>query len=404
MINVITTGKIPVFSWANDLEEGTLKQLWNLANLPFAFHHVCVMADGHLGYGMPIGGVMATKDVIVPNAVGADIGCGMRAMRTNLQVLTDEDVRRLVGGSKDYHGGIKSLIPMGRDKQSKPQEWKGFDRAPDLLPIQLELQNARKQLGTLGSGNHFIEIQQGSDGFIWIMIHSGSRHLGYAVAKRYNAIAQKECLRWYSDVPSFEGEDGLAFFPIQTRYGHEYREAMEYSLDFAKANRALMMERVREAFVTVMGDQVEFFEEFDVHHNYARYENHYGRNVMIHRKGATSAKVGELGIIPGSQRTNSYIVEGLGNPKSFMSCSHGAGRKMSRNAAKKTLVLKDEIALMDLQDIQHDMRTIEDLEEAGGAYKDISEVMDNQADLVKIKVKLTPIRPLKGLSTKGRHR
>jgi tRNA-splicing ligase RtcB len=253
------------------------------------------------------------------------------------------------------------------------------------------LGKAKYQLGTLGGGNHFIEIQKGDDGYIWIMLHSGSRNFGLKIANVYHKKASALCSKWYSYLP----DKDLAFLPIDTPEAKEYLEAMDYALSFAKENRYLMMNNIKTCFRDVISN-IAYGDLTDVHHNYANMENHFGTNVMVHRKGATSAKLGEKGIIPGSQGTASYIVEGLGNPQSFMSCSHGAGRKMGRKQASRELNLKNEIEKLDAQGIIHSIRTKDDLDEASGAYKDIDVVMRNQEDLVKILVKLKPIAVIKG--------
>jgi len=242
----------------------------------------------------------------------------------------------------------------------------------------------------LGGGNHFIEIQKGSDGHIWIMIHSGSRNLGFKVANHYNKLAVELNEKWHSSVPkSWE----LAFLPVDSEEGQAYIKEMQYCVDFALANRELMMGRVKLEFVDQYGPQVDFEPMINIAHNYASLENHLGQNVWVHRKGATKATEGLVGIIPGSQGTKSYIVEGLGNPESFMSCSHGAGRKMGRRQAKENLDLKKEQEK--LKGIIHSVRSANDLDEAPGSYKNIETVMENQKDLVKILVTLKPLAVIK---------
>lgn len=380
-MKVIDTEKIPIKMWLNDIEETALQQAKNLANLPFAYKWISIMPDSHSGYGMPIGGVMATNGVIVPNAVGKDQGCGMRAMKTSLENVIESDLKKAMGQ-------IRESIPVGFNHNKDDQEWIGFSTVPDISILKAELPSARKQLGTLGSGNHFIEIQKGSDGHIWIMIHSGSRNIGNKVADKYHKLAQLFCNRWFSQIP----DKDLAFFPIEEDEGKEYFEAMKYCLDFAKANRQLMMEKITDIFSNIFG--CSFLDEIDIHHNYAVFEHHYGKDVLVHRKGATKASLGLIGIIPGSMGTSSYIVEGLGNPESFESCSHGAGRKMGRKEAERTLNLEEEQNKM--TGIIHGLRDVSNLDEAPGAYKDIDEVMENQQDLVKIKVSLKPLASIKG--------
>ncbi len=396
MKNVVSTERVPIKLWLDDIEDGALEQAKNIANLPFVFKHIAIMPDSHRGYGMPIGGVMATKNVIVPNAVGNDIGCGMCAVKTNLRDMTTDLLKAVLGGSKTNKGGVRSNIPVGFNWHKKAQEWEGFDNHPNTEPVLESLKKARKRLRTLGSGNHFIEIQKGSDGFIWFMVHSGSRNIGNQIAKFYNKLAQELCLKWHSNVSKIKGEDGLAFLPLDTEEGQDYKNSMDYALRFAYQNRIHMIESIKIAFCEALESTVVFQPEINIHHNFAQLENHFGENVVIHRKGATQAKKGQLGIVPGSQGTKSYIVEGLGNPESFESCSHGAGRLMSRTKAQNNLDLDSQKKILDEQGILHAIRGKKDLDEAPGAYKDIFTVMENQKDLVKIKVELSPLAVIKG--------
>ncbi|MCF7928763.1 MAG: RtcB family protein [Spirochaetales bacterium] len=377
------SGKVPIKMWLDTIEEGALEQARNIANLPFVYKHVAIMPDAHQGYGMPIGGVMATNGTVVPNAVGVDIGCGMRASRTTLKAISP-------GTRKEILGEIRDLVPLGFNHQKTPQQWDGFDSAPDSVSGE-ELEKAKYQLGTLGGGNHFIELQKDQDGFIWIMIHSGSRNFGYQIAKKYHKLAKELCEQWQSEIPTTD----LAFFPLETEQARDYIRDMNFALDFAKENRSRMFNAVLEAVHRVMGE-FSFEDSIDIHHNYARMEHHFGKDVMVHRKGATSAYQDEIGIIPGSQGTKSYIVRGLGNPESFKSCSHGAGRKMGRKQAIRELNLEKEIQLMEEQGIVHGMRTRKDLDEAGGAYKDLDEVIENERDLVEVVTTLEPLAVLKG--------
>ncbi|NMD27140.1 MAG: RtcB family protein [Chloroflexi bacterium] len=381
MKQVINTETVPIKLWLDDIEEGELMQARNLANLPFVFKWVAIMPDSHQGYGMPIGGVLATSGGIVPNAVGGDIGCGMAACKTSLTEISTEALKSVMGK-------IRKVIPVGFNHQAEEQRWDGFDDAPDIPIIQRELSSAKKQLGTLGGGNHFIEIQRGDDGHIWLMIHSGSRNFGLKTADEYHKTAQRLCEKWYSFMP----DKDLAFLPIDTDAGNAYYKAMNYCLKFAQANRALMMGRAIDALYSETGATV--LDEIDIHHNYAAFEHHYGKDVLVHRKGATRATLGLTGIIPGSMGTFSYITEGLGNPESFFSSSHGAGRRMGRNEAKRTLNLESEQVKM--AGIGHGLRSASELDEAPGAYKDIDVVMENQNDLVKIRVSLSPLANIKG--------
>ena len=387
MKQVISTEKAPIKLWLNDIEPGALEQAKNLANLPFIHKHVALMPDSHQGYGMPIGGVLATLGVIIPNAVGVDIGCGMCAVKTSINDIDSTEL-------KEVMKLIRKRIPLGFNHHKKNQD-ESLMPEREKLPFIVSRQytSALKQLGTLGGGNHFIEIQLGSDGYVWIMIHSGSRNIGLKVADHYNKLAVSLNERWHTNVPR---EWQLAFLPIESDEAKNYLEEMQYCVDFAFANRTLMMERIKESFIKVFNGKVTFNEMINIAHNYAAWENHYNKNVFVHRKGATRAYEGEIGIIPGSQGTKSYIVEGLGNEESFKSCSHGAGRKMGRKQARKELSLETEIKHLNDKGIIHSIRNESDLDEATGAYKDIHEVMENQKNLVKIKVELEPLAVIKG--------
>lgn len=394
-MNIINTEKLPIKIWLDDIEQGAIEQAKNLANLPFAFKHVAIMPDSHQGYGMPIGGVLATKGVVIPNAVGVDIGCGMCAVKTSLTELDTETLKKIMGE-------IRKQIPVGFEKHNEPQDETlmpndGLHPIGSRPIVEREYKNALKSLGTLGGGNHFIEIQKGSDGHIWIMIHSGSRNFGKQIAEYYNDIAIKLNEQYLSEVPK---KWELAFLPLDSEEGKSYIREMNYAVDFALANRKLMIERVVKIFTseTGCGISLDYSDNgiINIAHNYARMENHFGQNVMIHRKGATLATEDTIGIIPGSQGTKSYIVRGKGNRDSFNSCSHGAGRTMGRKEAERRLNLEEEIKKLDDQGIVHAIRGIHDLDEASGAYKDISVVMKNQKDLVEILVELTPLGVIKG--------
>lgn len=376
-------------SWCEAPEEGALEQARNLARLPFVFRQVCLMPDVHQGYGMPIGGVLAAEGAVIPDAVGVDIGCGVAAMKLPVSEIPTDKLKKLMG----Y---IRDRIPLGFNRHKEPQDSAYMPFCSDSTTssgiLKSQWDQALCQLGTLGGGNHFIEIQKGSDGYIWIMLHSGSRNLGKRVADYWNkeAVALNE--RWHSAVPR---EWQLAFLPLDSVDGEQYLDEMRFCVKFAEGNRRLVMDRIMEG-VADLGIAAESLLRIDVAHNYARMENHFGKNVMVHRKGATSAKLGEVGIIPGSQGTASYIVEGKGNLESFQSCSHGAGRRMGRKEAIRTLDLETEKARLDNQGILHSIRGDQDLDEAAGAYKDISVVMAEQSDLIDILVELHPLAVIKG--------
>lgn len=397
-MKVISSEKLHIKSWCNNPEAGCVEQAKNLANLPFAFKHIALMPDTHQGYGMPIGGVLATTGVIVPNAVGVDIGCGMCVIKTNLttETLSIDNLKKVMGE-------IRKLVPVGFNHHKEKCDFTDMpDISKHILPmggeenilpvVKSQFENARKQLGTLGGGNHFIEIQKDEYGCIYVMIHSGSRNLGKQVADHYNDIAKELNSKWHTSV---DAKSDLAFLPYDTKEAKSYHAEMNYCLAFSKANRAKMIEAIKIAFATIIPD-TSWGELIDIQHNYAVWENHFGHNVIVHRKGATSARLGQIGIIPGSQGTKSYIVEGLGNKESFMSCSHGAGRRMGRKEASRKLNLKEEIKMMNDKGILHGIRGVGDLDEAASAYKNIDVVMQEQYDLVKIVTELSPMGVIKG--------
>lgn len=391
MVNKISEN---ILSWCNNPEIGAVKQAQNISQHPCLKGNVCLMADTHEGYGMPIGGVVALKNAVCPNMVGVDIGCGMLAVQTSISNITTEELKGLLGGCKEYKGGIRGNIPVGFNHHKKEQKHEIFNQGRwELTRIcSKEYISAKKQLGTLGGGNHFIEIQKGSDGHIWFMIHSGSRNLGYKVAKHYNKVAEELCIKWrQKEVVKNE----LAFLPKNTPEFEEYLKEMVLCLDFAYANRQQMSNIIKGEFKKLF-KEIDFLEEINIHHNYVALENHYGMNVYVHRKGATLARVNTIGIIPGSQGTCSYIVQGLGNEKSLCSCSHGAGRRMSRKIAVETLNLQTEQKALEDKGILHSISSKRSLDEAPSAYKDIDTVMEDQKDLVKILVKLTPLAVVKG--------
>lgn len=391
--------KVPIKSWCHEIEDGALKQAEDLARHPAIFRHVALMPDCHQGYGMPIGGVIACQDAVIPNAVGVDIGCGMGAVKTNLAVT--ETTRDLI---RQVTTKVKELVPCGEGRaHKKKQDWHGFDE-------QIEDPQSRKwysahvwdlsnrNLGTLGGGNHFIEVQAGDDGCVWLMIHSGSRNLGHQIARYYNQVAMSLNDKWKSDIPNKD----LAFLPLASSEGKAYITDMNFALEYAKENRRRIMERFMEALSEVF-PKVNFESPINIHHNYANIENHFGKNVWVHRKGATSARPDEAGIIPGSMGTPSYIVEGLGNPESFNSCSHGAGRAMGRNEASRRLSVDECNNAMEgiVFDRWNKVKRGKekgnyDLGEAPQAYKDIDSVIESELDLIKPVVKLRPLGVVKG--------
>lgn len=379
----------PIFSWVGEgLDVKTLEQATNLAKLPFLFRHVALMPDAHMGYGMPIGGVIATERVVIPNAVGVDIGCGMAAIKLSIKHLDKYQILRIIDG-------IRARVPLGfkKHKEPKPPEWMPEYKEGELPIVTREFHNACKSLGTLGGGNHFIEIQKGCDDHIWFMVHSGSRNLGKQVADYYNKVAITLNDRWHSVVPK---KAELAFLPICSTEGQLYLREMQYCVDFAYANRDTIMDNIFKAVREQLGRDVTIDKFIDIAHNYAAMEHHFGKDVMVHRKGAIRAREGDVGIIPSSQGTPSFIVEGLGEANSFTSSSHGAGRKMGRKQAQRELELEKEQKMLIDKGIIHSVRCISDLDEASGAYKDIFSVMESQKDLTKITETLQPLAVIKG--------
>ncbi len=388
----IKTEKLPVLLWGDDIEPGALRQIQNLAVFPYAYKHIAIMPDCHEGYGMPIGGVLATNKVVIPNAVGVDIGCGMCAIRTDLANIDNATLAQL-------QQSIRTTIPLGFSHHKRRQDEnlmpKGFDI--DKMPVvRREYEPALYQIGTLGGGNHFIELQKGSDGYIWLMIHSGSRNIGKQVADHYNQLAVRLNEKQKSAVPRSQQ---LAYLFLDTQEGKTYIQEMTFCVDFAFANRKLLASHICSLLNETTGCNFlpyEGQEVINIAHNYAATEQHYGHQVMVHRKGATRAAAGQTGIIPGSQGHKSYIVKGKGSKLSFESCAHGAGRKMGRNEARKRLNLKEEQQQLESAGIVHALRTHTDLDEAAGAYKDISRVMEQQSDLVEIAIELQPLMVVKG--------
>jgi tRNA-splicing ligase RtcB len=349
---------------------------------------------------MPIGGVLATTGAVLPNAVGVDIGCGMGFVETDVEA--DEVITHPGDILNEFVRNIKLQIPVGFKHHDKPQEWDKFNDAPATMPVQNEVDRARYQLGTLGGGNHFIELQKSDTGKLCLMVHSGSRNFGYKIAKHYNALAQELCKRWHSDIPPFKGEDGLAFFPLETDEAKEYMKSMEFALAFAAESRHRMMNVAIDSMAMLLkgklGVDMATGRRVNIHHNFAALEHHFGKNVVVHRKGATQARKDQPGIIPGSMGTSSYIVRGLGNRESFESCSHGAGRVMARGQANRTLTMEEvESAMGDIVfEIGTDRKGRPDLSEAPQAYKDIDTVIMAEHDLVEVVTKLQPLAVVKG--------
>lgn len=391
--------KKPIKVWLENeeqIEDECWRQAINLSNLPFIYRWVALMPDTHAGYGMPIGGVIATDGVVIPNAVGVDIGCGMAFVETNIHKseLREEDYKNLVGQ-------IMRNIPTGFRHHKKKQECNVLDfylsSQKEMLrkidELYHEIDSGYYQVGTLGGGNHFIELQEDEEGMLCVMLHSGSRNFGYKVARYFNHIAKELNKKWNSSVPqSYD----LAFLPVDDENGKAYVMWMNLALDFALENRQKMLKVVMEQLEKKI-PHVEFMNEINAHHNYAAIENHYGKNVWVHRKGAIRAREGELGIIPGAMGSYSYIVEGLGNSESFHSCSHGAGRKMSRKKAKEEFSVEETIVDLKNRGVILGKSNKSDVsDECRWAYKDIDFVISQELDLVKPIKKLKTVAVIKG--------
>ena len=392
----------PVKVWLKDmeqLEENCLEQAYHLSNLPFIHKWVCLMPDTHAGKGMPIGGVIATKDVIIPNAVGVDIGCGMVFTATNIKVA---DIKEVMTGNgsliQAMVGSIMRTVPLGMERHKQPQESSVLDQAKKEIEkynVNEELlhliEEGYYQVGTLGGGNHFIELQEDEDGYLCIMIHSGSRHLGKEICDYFHNKARDLNQKWYSAVPD---NYRLAFLPVQSEEGKQYINWMNLALDYAFENRDRMLQNtcnvVKELIEKYTEYKVEFSDRINCHHNYAAIENHYGANVWVHRKGATRVREGERAVIPGAMGSYSYVVEGKGNPETFCTSSHGAGRCYSRSGAKAAFSVEEVIVDLKEQGVVLGKCKKNDVaEECRFAYKDIDEVMEQQKDMV------TPVRKLK---------
>jgi tRNA-splicing ligase RtcB len=384
-------GRVPIKSWAPDLEEGALEQATNLSNLPFAIRHVALMPDAHTGYGMPIGGVLFAERAVVPYAIGVDIGCGVALVETDLTVETLP--AEVLGRVLAY---IADRVPVGfatlADAVPRAEADQAFGLEKPASVKDVWLDRALSQLGTLGSGNHFLEVQRDEEGRIFVMLHSGSRALGKAICDEFHKRALAQNAAWHSALPHRE----LAYLPLGSDDYVGYWAAMEYALRFAEVNRSRMLSVVDQAlraFTPV--SRVELV--VDIHHNYAAWEHHFGQNGIVHRKGAVRARMGEIVLIPGSMGTASYVGEGLGNAESFETCQHGAGRALSRTAARKAKTSDEvyaEMASLGVMLHSGDPKTV--AEEAAFAYKDIESVMAASASLVRPVKRLTPLGVVKG--------
>lgn len=384
--------RVAIKAWIDqkEIEPQALQQLKNIAALPFVFKHVAAMPDVHLGIGATVGSVVATQKAIIPAAVGVDIGCGMMAVKTPL------DANKVQEKIKDIRYSIERSIPVAhygnREVADRVLEFEGWKELANLRFVDKALfSKAQSQMGSLGGGNHFIEICLDAENAVWVMLHSGSRNIGKTLAERY--------IREAKDLLKIAGENlpdlDLAYLTEGSEEFDSYIRALHWCQDYAFHNRKEMMERVlKDLSYAVNGrGPIQRLVEVNCHHNYANKEKHFGRDVWVTRKGAVKAGKGDLGIIPGSMGTRSYIVRGLGNEDSFQSCSHGAGRRMSRSQAKR------EFSLEDLRQQTSGVECRKDegvIDEIPGAYKDIDRVMENQKDLVEVVAVLKQIMCIKG--------
>ena len=403
--NVIETPNgVPIKAWTKGvlLDDRAKEQLINVAKMPFVHRWVAAMPDVHWGIGATVGSVIPTKGAIIPAAVGVDIGCGMMAVETSL------NASHLPDTLKGLREAIEKAVPHGRTNHGGPGDRGAWHDVParnlevwgSLKPRydailakhpKLDRGNHANHLGTLGTGNHFVEVCLDEADHVWFMLHSGSRGVGNRMGSYFIELAKKDMERFFINLPDHD----LAYFPEHTEHFGDYFEAVEWAQDYARTNRDLMMEQIVGA-IRNSGEVPPFDAEvkaINCHHNYVARESHYGENVMVTRKGAVRAREGDLGIIPGSMGARSFIVHGKGNPESFNSCSHGAGRMMSRNQAKKTFTVADHIRMTEGVECRKDADVID---ETPGAYKPIDAVMEAQSDLVEILHTLRQVVCVKG--------
>ena len=396
-------GGVPIKMWTRGVpvDDGARLQLAKAAQMPFIFKHVAAMPDVHVGIGATVGSVIPTKGAVIPAAVGVDIGCGMMAARTSLMASDLPDNLEAI------RSAIESAVPHGRSSGRGGRD-KGSWGNPPPATIDawaslaqrfghivakyphLKNSNTVVHLGTLGTGNHFIELCLDTEQRVWVMLHSGSRGIGNAIGRFFIELAKQDMRKWHINLP----DQDLAYFPEGTDHFDDYVEAVEWAQDFAKLNRHVMMANVIAALRGQIAKPFEAeCEAVNCHHNYVTRENHFGENVLVTRKGAVRAAKGVMGIIPGSMGAKSFIVRGLGNAESFDSCSHGAGRVMSRTQAKKEVTLEEHVA--DTQGVEC-RKDIGVIDETPKAYKPIEAVMAAQNDLVEIVHTLKQVVCVKG--------
>ncbi len=386
----ITTDN-PVLSWANHQLEGKEMQMAkNVASLPFVYKHVALMPDVHLGKGALVGSVIATKDAVIPAAVGVDIGCGMAALKTPFQAS------QLEGKLKKIRQDIEANIPVGfnenKSADKKVTNWQGWKNFNILHSgVQRLESKALKQMGSLGGGNHFIELCLDTDNYVWLMLHSGSRHIGNKLAECHISTAKELAKLADMKLP----DPDLSYFVAGTPEFEAYWRDLQWAQNYARTNRDVMMSRFKAIVEKHLGGgkQTKPLMMVNCHHNYAVKETHFDEEVYVTRKGAVRASESDYGIIPGSMGTKSYIVKGKGNHDSFCSCSHGAGRKMSRSKAKKMFTQQDLIQQTEGIECRKDTGVIDEIP---SAYKSIDEVMEQQKDLVEIVATLRQVICVKG--------
>ena len=389
----IHEGLVPVKVYTGEMEPAARAQLVNISRLPIVHHHVAAMPDVHLGIGATVGSVIPTKRAIIPAAVGVDIGCGMMAARLSL-TANELDEPSL----KKTFGQISRDVPVGFDqhrdardaaKRFRKSLTRVMEKHPGIGKRVGRNSHWAQQLGTLGGGNHFIEVCLDESSRVWVMLHSGSRGIGNAIGSYFIELAKKDAMKNNVHLPDAD----LAYFSEGAKHFHDYVEAVGWAQDYARANRAEMMELVLDGMRRHLPSFEVTDEAVNCHHNYVEHEEHFGERVWLTRKGAIRAREGELGIIPGSMGARSYIVRGKGSAESFHSCAHGAGRLMSRNAAQKKFSLQDLQAQTEGVICRKDKGVIDEIP---GAYKNIDEVMANQSDLVEVVHTLKQVICVKG--------
>ena len=396
-------GGVAIKAWTDGVpvEEQARQQLTNVASLPFVFKHLAVMPDVHWGMGATVGSVIATKGAVIPAAVGVDIGCGMAAVRTTIRAehLPDDlhPIRTAIEGAVPHgrtdNGGPNDRGSWGEPPPRASAAWadlsEEFKRITEDQPKVAVSIRTVHHLGTLGTGNHFIDLCIDEAQAVWVMLHSGSRGIGNRIGTHYVDLARRDMERFFINLP----DKDLGYFPTGTEHYAQYMRAVSWAQKFARTNRELMMQAVLDTLKSFFPEVTVDEVAVNCHHNYVDTEEHFGSKVLVTRKGAVRARTGDLGIIPGSMGAKSFIVRGKGNPESFCSCSHGAGRAMSRTAAKKRFTLDDHARATAGVECRKDSEVID---ETPGAYKDIDAVMAAQADLIEIVHTLKQVVCVKG--------